>query len=125
LESGGDYYENLCNNTYWDGSNPALSPTFYDSVVVYPESRAQIPAVWKEKGIARGHLKIEKNSALWARSGVVSLNHAVPLGNGGPVLHTDAGPFLGYWEEFLLLTAVLYWTFRKRKKEKITQGPES
>jgi len=114
----------MISDKYRDGVTAGQSPTIYNTIMVYPENQAQMPPAWKNQGIMKGTLRVEKNAALWSKNGIVSLHNAIRLNAGGGI-KTDAGLLLGFWEEALLLAACSYWAFRRKKVKDITDPDPS
>jgi len=114
----------ICRN-YWNGANPALAPSFFNSLMAIPEDRNQIPPLWCEKGIMQGVAAIEKDPSKWSEHGIVRLLHAVSLKKNGPQLRADVGPFAAWWEELLVFAAVLYWSFRRPSRNHLSSEEQS
>ena len=104
---------------YWDGKIQGSPPTIYNTAIAFPEP-GQMPALWKEKGIMKGILHVEKDPGLWRQKGIISLEKTVSVGAKGASLMVNHGPYLEPWHEALILVAFIYFIFRrKRSSEEI------
>jgi hypothetical protein len=97
----------LAARDYWDGVSKGTPPDPGNAVLALLKDASQMPPVWKDKGVLRGVLHVEKDPKLWSKNGIVSLRDAVWTGKkrGLSVL---SGPVLSLWEEAALLGVFLW-----------------
>lgn len=110
----GDNPKLLIGCKFWDGKIQGSQPTIYNTAIAFPEP-GQMPALWKEKGIMKGILHVEKDPVLWRQKGIISLEKAVPVGAKGASLMVNHGPYLEPWHELLVLIVFMYFVFRTRQ----------
>ncbi len=103
----------LVGSKYWDGSSKGSIPTIYNTVIAHFRDAGQLPPLWKEKGIVKGILKVERNPDLWRQNGIVSLHDAERLAGTGCHSGVNIGPILGIWAESLLVLCFLYLMVRR------------
>ncbi len=103
----------LVGSKYWDGASKGALPNVYNTVITHFKDAGQMPPLWKEKGIVKGILKVERNPELWRQNGIVSLQDAERLTGAGFNIGLNRGPILGIWEEALLVIGFLYVVVRQ------------
>jgi hypothetical protein len=99
----------LVGKSWWDGVAQGPPPTIYNSVVVLPADKQQVPPLWKPSQVFTGVLTITADPARWRQEGVVQLRNAqtgIPGVTRVRVTHT--GPILPWEAEVVLLGIVLF-----------------
>ena len=98
---------------YWEGVAKGEPPSVFNAVLVCPRDSGQMPPVWKDKGMMKGVVHVERDAKAWPQKGIVSLVDAAPLTKGG-IARRGSGPFLDIWEEAALFGVFLLFARRRR-----------
>ncbi|MCW3099356.1 MAG: hypothetical protein JWL77_4974, partial [Chthonomonadaceae bacterium] len=99
----------LVGKSWWDGVAQGPPPTIYNSVVVLPADKQQVPPLWKPSQVFTGVLAITADPARWRQDGVVQLRNAqIGIPGVTRVRVTHTGPILPWEAEGVLLGIVLF-----------------
>jgi len=101
----------LVGKHWWDGVSKGTPPDIYNTVVVFPRGEADVPPLWKEKGVFIGTARVTGEPSRYHDMGIVSLHDAVRAGAGEKgkprQVMSDPGPFIPVFYEGLLMAFLL------------------
>ena len=112
---------------WWDGFLQGTAPTVYNSLVVFPSDRQQVPPVWRPDQVFTGTLRVNDNPASWSHEGIVQLRDAdlgVPGVTAPRHVFYHSGIIPGEIQ-LALLAVVLIGSFGIRKRDASAPQPDA
>ena len=112
----------IVSNAWWDGVAKGKPPTVFNSVIVRPADRQQVPPLWKPHQTFTGTLRVTRDAARWPRDGIVQLADAqlgVP-GVTAPLRAPGGRPWIPWPVEALVLAGIVCASLGRRRA-----GPEA
>lgn len=106
----------LVSSRWWDGLYSGIPPTIFNSVMVFPKDMAQVPPLWKQRGLFTATLHLSRDPLQWSKEGIVSFHDATIGVPGAVAVKTvmDSGPYLPIYSESLIIISILMITLGKK-----------